>query len=612
MHYEQDKAVEIFVNWLKSRKKEFELAKYSLQTGGAICFLSPKGIDLKIVAHDNLIKMLTLDRASWKNSSGLFIEFPLLCEFLEDSELNSLEIKHVVFYLIEKNIVSGVTNSGTKCFDPNKIVDYDFKYFTKDEVIDYITSETYQKLFSESLENLSETEKNKREEFLDFCEKSSIDLTNLQALYRKIKTHYFEKIDSYNENDVDIIVKSLAELGVNKQICMNIKLILLNKDLSILSYCDNMIKVFNSGIDIVKPENIGKNLGYYGCLMDLFRYINWLEDSMLAIEKHIIFNDFAALDNFLFKMPTDKIDVLSVLFKTIERNIAAGILSDNVKILEKAEPTIKNHELFQLIGRAQYYISRCLSNDNFKGTNQANTVCELISNFSIKEQLDERLFVEAHKVIKQHYFDKENIDLDDLNKIKDALKNLGASNKLIGLVSFLLKKQIEKSNKVNQKVNLKVEKTTIKPQIQTNISRREYNKIYHELMTYFDFDNMKIIRPLSFNEIIYSLRLLRKINFDSKLVELFLMKTEKELFKSGVNPVLQYLNLKDKMLYYSGNEEMEMILEDIEIEFKKLFICSNEEYEKAKNNIADDIKMALDLMPKNYEYELSLAMKQPQ
>lgn len=79
-------------------------------------------------------------------------------------------------------------------------------------------------------DELSEDDKMKREELEEFMNNNTLDLSEISKQHTDILEHWFEKLDSFDEEDIKIIIETLGKMKVAEEICSAIKYNL-NKDL---------------------------------------------------------------------------------------------------------------------------------------------------------------------------------------------------------------------------------------------------------------------------------------------------------------------------------------------------------------------------------------------
>lgn len=221
-----------------------------------------------------------------------------------------------------------------------------------------------------------------------------------------------------------------------------------------------------------------------------------------------------------------------------------------------------------------------------------------------------RLFVNNLTAIDEKYFKKiDSYTKEDIDDIIKILKDIEVVPKLCGIVRTVLTKDLVAREKKEVKINIKPQ-TVNKNGVLTD---QEYRTIRKELRKYFDFHNVKVIRELSEEEIIHCIELLIKI--DTPICDInrfiYFTKMDDELYKEknislleDKNPIALYVELYNKLKYYEkqlGSEKLIYIKECLE----EMFICNDEEYEFYKQELEDELRKILVLIPQTYNYEIT-------
>lgn len=176
--------------------------------------------------RNRIIRLLSTPKEEWDKLAEIFIDFNLLSDFLSASPLKPREHMQVIFYMLEKNLATPILSDDADGFDAPAIESFDFKTMTKDEARAIIHSMEYGRLSTANLENLTDEEIAKYTELKEFIECNPLDLSYLKELHRNISMHYFEKIDSFDYDDVRAILCVLESFGVSSQMCASFKYLL--------------------------------------------------------------------------------------------------------------------------------------------------------------------------------------------------------------------------------------------------------------------------------------------------------------------------------------------------------------------------------------------------
>ena len=125
--------------------------------------------------------------------------------------------------MLEKNLATPILCDEADGFDAPAIENFEFKTMTKEEARDMIHSMEYGRLSTADPDDLTEDEIAKYMELKQFIDSNPLDLSYLKELHRNVSMHYFEKIDSFDYDDVRAILCVLESFGVPKNMCDSFK-----------------------------------------------------------------------------------------------------------------------------------------------------------------------------------------------------------------------------------------------------------------------------------------------------------------------------------------------------------------------------------------------------
>lgn len=342
----------------------------------------------------------------------------------------------------------------------------------------------------------------------------------------------------------------------------------------------------------------------------------WLMYEKESIDSKLIFDEPALIAPYAEDKSLTTREFSKLVFYIIERNILSGLLTG-----EKYSDIFEKNSLFDMKNRIledKDSINDIVTNKSvfdihcavFKGTTmvpQNEGVLNRITlsnnpNYSIAE------LQHFHLLIKEHYLDKkDSYEENDLAIVIKALYDLSFSENICREIGNYLLFELEKRN------NKKVEKKQYIPAYeplprQTNtLSKKEYNLLYRELLTYFDFNNMQPIKYLNLDEIIYCLHILIKLQIRDNVINSFLRIINKH--NRSQNPLALYTSLYNKLNTYQNNLELKNKMTDIASYIKEMFIASDEEYVEWKELLSEELSSILELCSEDYTYELNEAQK---
>lgn len=326
-----------------------------------------------------------------------------------------------------------------------------------------------------------------------------------------------------------------------------------------------------------------------------------------------IFNEFAILSKKLEAAPLYSSEKVTILFTFLERNIASHILEAETKAFDQKAindykfKTMTSEEAYELIRSEKY--GYLLNSPNEELSKEDLLIKEDILTFTESHIFDLTDIVNNHQNIFDHYLNKkDDYTKDDINIILNTLKSMKVSEIIVEYVRIILNRKLEKRLKAQTKIVIKKEVSPVNsPKTKKYLSDKEYKTIKKELASYYDLYNSKLIRPLSYEEMIYCVNLLIKLGESKDTINLFVMNAEKSILST--NPITKYLQYYEKLKYYSEITGDFDTLAEIEEYFKEIFICNDTDYVFWKCNIANLLNKEIDLLSLRSDYEMNEAKK---
>lgn len=229
-----DSVVLSFIKYLdeSSARIESEIIKRATKRR-SMDFTSEDEKDMqRISERKNLKRIISVPREEWELHGEIFIQFDYLAEMLEEAPLNARGRFAIVQRLLEKNLATNITKQEARCFDIQGIDSYEFTYMTRDEFLEFVRTDEYGRIKSKDESELTEHERKQLEEFDRYSELHPLDVGSVIEAHKQIKEHYFDKKDSFNEEDVEIFLGAIKGFGLSeKLICLfrNVMLIEISK-----------------------------------------------------------------------------------------------------------------------------------------------------------------------------------------------------------------------------------------------------------------------------------------------------------------------------------------------------------------------------------------------
>ena len=221
-------AVEKFIEYLELSIEDIkkDLLREATLTRDRGIIAKKKDVITAAGERQRVIRLLSTPKEEWDKLAEIFIDFNLLADFLSTSPLKPRECMQVVFYMLERNLATPILCDEADGFDAPAIENFEFKTMSKEEAKDIIHSMEYGRLSTANPDDLTEEEIAKYMELKEFIDSNPLDLSYLKELHRNISMHYFEKIDSFDYDDVRAILCVLESFGVPKNMCDSFKYLL--------------------------------------------------------------------------------------------------------------------------------------------------------------------------------------------------------------------------------------------------------------------------------------------------------------------------------------------------------------------------------------------------
>lgn len=133
----------------------------------------------------------------------------------------------IVQRLLEKNFASHIFHQNVKAFDIQMIDSYKFKYMTREQFLEFVRTDEYGRLNAKEEAELTEHEKKMLEEFNRFSDENPLNIESIIEAHRLIKEHYFDKRESFNEEDVEIFLNVIKGFGLSDNLIDTFRTLLL-------------------------------------------------------------------------------------------------------------------------------------------------------------------------------------------------------------------------------------------------------------------------------------------------------------------------------------------------------------------------------------------------
>lgn len=340
----------------------------------------------------------------------------------------------------------------------------------------------------------------------------------------------------------------------------------------------------------------------------------WFMHDNICKANHIVLNDLKIFSNLLISSELSRKEIMIAIFDVIKRNIDNGILEaeQTEKLKEKFKfpsmPTFlkiirenKEKTFFDiLVNMIEIYVLT------------PETPEKSVRGFRGEEIKNLQELQKNYEIIQNSYLNKTNTYTEeDINQTYNALIAINIPLNICQIIKEELKRRKSKNEQKfkslsKRQVVINPDMYKVQPINKEIVNKKEYNIIYRELLTYFDFEQMIPIKNLSLKDVIYCVHLLIKINMSENVIDKFIRIVEKQ----KNNPVAMYVFIYDKIQNSLSDETIATKVHLIEEYLGQLFIPESEsDYEFWKECINEELANLNELIPNNHNYIMTKAKK---
>lgn len=301
----------------------------------------------------------------------------------------------------------------------------------------------------------------------------------------------------------------------------------------------------------------------------------WLTQTEEFRKKHkLIFDEFPVLSSILESPEFNRRDVFTIITNVIKLNIENSILDDDmeVKVSEiddiKYIETLTTPEALRGYADDKTYYDTYVKIERIKYEHEDTTEKNYQGLFN-KELVNLPNLKRQHAIINANYLTQlESYTLADVEVITAALSELGISEYCVQTIKEQLIVRLEKRNKPTITPASNIIRPQVFSQPQPSYSRREYKMIMKELSSYYDFELKTPIRTLTYDEIVYLIARLKKLDWSKENLEMLLHKIDKYNLQN--DPSIHCQNLLIRLRNHSMLQHETSDLTDIKHAIKSL------------------------------------------
>lgn len=173
----------------------------------------------QIIENENLIRILSIPEDEWPYLAEIFNDFDVLSSRLEQSELSTRDKFKIIIRMYEKNIGSHILETTQTYLSETQMLQYKFEHFPAKYIISQMHTPRFLAMQIVPREILTEEDRLLLSDIESFREDCQEDVTGIYAQNKNIYDHYILKKDTFDAEDIPIIITSFQNSGVSAKLC---------------------------------------------------------------------------------------------------------------------------------------------------------------------------------------------------------------------------------------------------------------------------------------------------------------------------------------------------------------------------------------------------------
>ena len=343
-----------------------------------------------------------------------------------------------------------------------------------------------------------------------------------------------------------------------------------------------------------RPLSIGELKANRANTKDLLYFLQSSKADLL--KENAVYTGFFFLSTVIEHVSLSAYEKLDLIMNVIEKNHYVfekrketnPVLIDIDRLKEMLYPNMSRTKFREFLKNTD--ISKILKAPDDTLSEEELFLKEKI--FEVFEQTTEAQnhIINCHRLVKEHYINKvDSYTEKDIKFVRLALLEMDISPNLVGTITRILKKELEKRKRKNVPLSKQKE------------SDYDYKTMSEEVECFIDLNTMDPKRSLTKEEEIQVLTILTRMGIDREQRRLLLRKNE--MLVGSKHPFTKYLENYKKLRYYEAKVGIQKDLNDMEEYFQSLFLTDDDTYICSREFLTETLKKVNSILPKNFEYE---------
>lgn len=172
---------------------------------------------------DFIIPRITMSDSQYFDRFEIFHHFKDLSKYIEDAPLQDSETLDIIMYMIRRNLMCIAVMDDSTVLDYSVLKKLRLPNISSKEIVSLIESGRINIILNAEDKALTPREIYIRDTIIEYSNNFSTDIKGTMDSHMSIKEHYFDKLKTYNADDIDEIISSLKELTLSDKLCKSIK-----------------------------------------------------------------------------------------------------------------------------------------------------------------------------------------------------------------------------------------------------------------------------------------------------------------------------------------------------------------------------------------------------
>ncbi len=175
---------------------------------------------------DFILQRITMSDEEYLKHMEVFHHFKDLSRYIEEANLSSRETFNVVMFMLRRNINCLKRAKKEGAINDTELRNYHFDNISTSEIDHLISTGEINKIINGDDEELTKREREIRDTILAHTDEYCTNIDDMINEHLAIKTHYLDKIDSFNDEDIDIVMDNLRTLAFSDNVCQIVEYVL--------------------------------------------------------------------------------------------------------------------------------------------------------------------------------------------------------------------------------------------------------------------------------------------------------------------------------------------------------------------------------------------------